>query len=198
MRCITTIGLLALLAAPTHAEHAVPGLRAGIAAAFGNFDGADVPDETLGSGFIDDNTVGFKAHAQYQFNDWFALEGAYHTTSDFEEQEPNELPAEELSLSFTGFSFQAVGYLPWRSEDVQGYVKVGYFDFDDELSTATATTSTSAERGLAAGGGMVIEISERIGVRGDFDWFDMDVGDLWSINLGFEYYFGGTSDEKED
>lgn len=190
-RSMAMIGLVALASGPAQAEHAVPGLRAGLSAMFTNFEGDDVPDPNLGNKFIDDNAVGFKAHVQYQFNDWFALEGAYHKTGDLGNEEPNQFPPEKLELTFHGFSLQGIAYLPWpASEDLQPFVKAGYYDFDDELSDANVTTSSSSEKGLVAGAGMGIEISERFGVRGEFEWFDAEVGDLWSVNIGFEYGFG--------
>jgi len=40
--------------------------------------------------------------------------------------------------------------------------------------------------------GAIWSVSDRFGFRADFDWFNADVGDLWTINLGVEYYFGGS------
>ena len=36
-----------------------------------------------------------------------------------------------------------------------------------------------------------MEISENLAIRADVDWFDADVGDLFSVNLGIQYRFGG-------
>ncbi len=33
-------------------------------------------------------------------------------------------------------------------------------------------------------------MSEQFAVRAEGDWFDIDDGDLWAINLGIEYLFG--------
>jgi len=45
---------------------------------------------------------------------------------------------------------------------------------------------------VMAGFGANVDVADRFGLRVDFDWFDVDVGDVWSINMGFEFFFGGS------
>ncbi|MEZ5563651.1 MAG: outer membrane beta-barrel protein [Gammaproteobacteria bacterium] len=191
MKRVAVLGLLGLVSWSAHADMNAPGWRAGIAASFANFKGDDVPAPELGDGFIDDNSVGFKAYAQYKINDWFGLEGAYHNTGEFEDKSKSlDLPG-KLNLSFSGFSAQGLLYVPSPSEDVQLYVKAGFYDFDDELDQNSSTISSSSESGLVGGAGAVIEFSENLGIRADVDWFDAEVGNLFSVNLGIQYRFGG-------
>ncbi|MCK6370458.1 MAG: OmpA family protein [Gammaproteobacteria bacterium] len=95
-----------------------------------------------------------------------------------------------LELSFDGFSGAVLGYVPVPNEEIRVYGKVGLYDFDDELGRNGRVTSSSSEDGIMAGFGAVIDIAENFGIRADFDWFDAEVGDLWSVNLGLEYAFG--------
>jgi opacity protein-like surface antigen len=191
MKRTVLVGLLALAGATAAAAaEPVAGWRGGLAAAFGSFDGNDVPGSELGDGFVDDNTVGFKAHVQYRFNERFAVEGAFHHTNDFKERVRGSFPPDRLELAFDGFSLQGVVFMPLGAEGLQGFVKAGYFDFDVDLSDASGAASSSLEQGVAASGGVLFEITERIGVRGEYEWYDIDVGDLWSVNLGVEYRFG--------
>jgi opacity protein-like surface antigen len=185
------LGLLGLFSLSAHADLNAPGWRVGIAASFANFSGDDVPAPDLGNKFIDDNATGFKAYAQYKINDWVGIEGAYHNTGEFEDKSKSPMPAGELKLSFSGFSAQGLLYVPSPSEDVQLYVKAGFYDFDDDLDFNGSTISSSSESGLVAGAGVAMEISENLGIRADVDWFDADVGDLFSVNLGIQYRFGG-------
>ena len=189
MKRTALAGLLALATWSAQAAHDIPGVRAGIEGSFSHFNGNDVPDDTLDSGFIDDNSIGFKLFGQYQFNKWFGIEGAYHNISDFEQQSPNDNPPEKLKLNFNGFSAQGVVYIPLLSDDIEGFIKAGYYDFDDELSLNSGTTSSSSESGLVAGAGVGFDISEHLGIRAEFEWFDANVGDLSSVGLGFVYYF---------
>jgi uncharacterized protein with beta-barrel porin domain len=186
-------GLLALVGASAQAAE---GIRAGVAASYGNFQGKALPDQSLEDKFIDDNSVGFKFYAQYQFNDWFGVEGAYHHTGEFKDESPNEVPPQSLKLSLDGFSIQGLLFAPLSTEDIHVYGKAGYFNFDDELSVATATSSTSAEGGLVLGAGVVLDISDHLGVRAEYEWFDIDVGDLWTMNLGVQYAFGDSKSAK--
>ncbi len=190
MKRTALLGLLALVSWSAHADLNEPGLRIGVATSFGIFRGDNVPDAALDSKFIDDNSVGFKVYAQYKLNDWIGFEGAYHSPGEFEDTSKSPLLPGKLGLSFTGFSAQGLLYVPMPSEDIQAYVKAGYYDFDDELSLDGSSISSSSETGLVAGAGALIEISERLAIRADFDWFDARVGSLRLVNLGVQYSFG--------
>ncbi len=184
MQRMVIAGLLALASTPVLAAHEPPDWRIGIAAIFPDFQD-DVADADY-----EDSSVGVKFYAQYQFNDWFGLEGAWHDTGELEDLSP--AAGSELGLSFDGFSLQGLAYLPWKTEDLQAYLKAGYFDFDDELTVGGDVVSSGSESGVVAGAGAIWSVSDRFGFRADFDWFNADVGDLWTINLGVEYYFGGS------
>ncbi|MEQ1803688.1 MAG: porin family protein [Gammaproteobacteria bacterium] len=185
------VGLLALASWSAQAAQDIPGMSVGLEGTFSSFSGNDVPDPTLDAKFIDDNAVGFKLLGQYRFNEWFGIEGAYHNISDFEDESPNDFPPDSLKLNFSGFSAQGLGFIPLPYEEVQLFVKAGYYDFDDELSVNSGTTSSSSESGLVAGAGVGIAISDHVGIRAEYEWFDADVGDLSSVSLGFAWYFGG-------
>lgn len=189
MKRTVLVGMLALASVSAQAAHDVPGWRIGAAASFSQFEFDD------DAGDSKDSAVGAKVSVQYQFNSLFGIEGAYHNTGEFSEDivtATDALPAGQYDLRFDGFSVSGVGYFPTSSEELRFYGKVGFFDFDDELALDGFVTSRGSESGLTAGAGAMIEISERFGLRADLDWFDAEVGDLWSANLGIEYFFGGS------
>lgn len=187
MKLTAIVGLLALVSWSAQSAE-VPGWRVGAALSYGSFKGKSDPNAGLDNKFIEDDAVGGKLYGQYQFNSWLGVEGAYHDTAQFEENTDSG----KLKLSFQGFSLQGLIYVPVPSEEIQAYLKAGYFDFNDDLSLNDVTHATSSETGLVVGGGAIIQIADRVGVRLDYDWFNADVGDLWAFNLGVEYYFGGT------
>lgn len=197
MKRTAMLGLLALLSLSARAEIDEPVFRVGVAASFGSFEGTDVPDPLLGDKFIDDNAVGVKIHAQYQFNDWFGVEGAYHNTSEFEDTSSSENLPGDLSLTFTGFSGQGLFFLPIPTEEVQAYLKAGYYDFDSELGLDGSTTSSGSETGLVFGAGALLDIGDNLAIRADLDVFDANAGDLLTVNLGVQYSFGGAKDGGE-
>jgi hypothetical protein len=185
-------GVLALASWTAQADQGVPGWRVGVAASFADFQWDNGPVDV-----IDDSSVGAKLYTQYQLSSWLGVEGAYHNTGEFSDDvvtsnDPNTPPG-AYDLSFNGFSVAAIGYLPLGlpEDEIQFYAKAGYYDFDDKLSLEGAVTSNGSENGLMAGAGATIAMTERFGLRVDLDWFDAEVGDLWSANLGLEYFFGG-------
>lgn len=190
MKSTAMAGLLALASFAAVAQD-VPGWRIGGAASFTDFQGDDSITPSLGQGFIDDNSVGLKVYAQYQFNRWFGLEGAYHDLGTFKDLSLNNSAPGDLKLKFDGFSIDGLLFLPFASEEIQPYLKAGYFNFDDELSLNGAVTSSASETGLTAGAGVRVPLATQFAMRADLDWFDTDVGDLWSLNIGLEYSFGG-------
>lgn len=190
MKRTAVLGLLVVMSWAAQAEQFDAGLRVGLAASFGQFKGDDVPAPELPDRFIDDESVGFKLYSQYKFNDWFGIEGAYHYTNDFEDKSKSpDLPG-KLKITFSGYSIQGLLYAPTSIEDFQAYLKAGWYDFDVDLDVNGLDGGSSSERGLVAGAGAIIRFSDKLGLRADFDWFDADVGDLYSVNIGVEYYFG--------
>ncbi|MBM4195869.1 MAG: porin family protein [Gammaproteobacteria bacterium] len=194
MKRTATLGLLALTAIGAQAAQDPPGWRVGAAAAFTDFDYSQGDVDG-----IDDSAVGAKVFAQYQFNSWLGIEGAFHNTADFKETLPNELapdlPAGDYKLGFDGFSASAVFFLPEISEDIGFFLKGGFFDFDAQLNYvdnfSNSGASTNSYDGLMLGGGAVIDIDERFSIRAELEWFDIDFGDLYAANIGLHYAFGG-------
>ncbi len=191
MKRMAVLGLLALVSWAAQADDAVPGWRAGVAASFGQFSGSDVPAAELGNKFISDNTIGYKAYGQYRFNQWFGLEGAYHFSGNYEDRSSSDAfaPPGKLELSFSGFSGQALLYIPTTFDDFDAYVKAGIYDFSDELVVNGSTNSNSSERGLVGGAGVIFRLSELLGFRLEYERFDASVGDLSAVNLGVEFSF---------
>jgi hypothetical protein len=194
MKRTAMLGLLALVSLSAQADVNEPGFRVGVAASFGSFQGDDVADPSLGNKFIDDNAVGIKLYGQYQFNNWFGIEGAYHNSNEFEDTSSSESLPGKLSLTFTGFSAQGLLFAPLPSEDLHAYVKAGYYDFDDELGLDGSNISTGSETGLVFGAGALIDIGDNLAIRADLDVFEANAGDLLAVNLGFQYSFGGSKD----
>ena len=193
MKRMAVLGMLALVSWSAQADDGDQGWRAGAAVSFGQFTGKDVHAPELGNKFIEDNAVGYKVYGQYQFNDWFGLEGAYHYTSNFEDKSPSEHSSltGKLQLSFSGFSAQGLLYVPTTIEDFKAYVKAGMYVFNDQLAVNGTTNSNSSERGLVGGAGVIFHITDNLGIRAEYERFKADVGDLSAVNLGVEYSFGG-------
>lgn len=155
--------------------------RAGIGAAFGDFEGND--------GVIDDSQVGFSLFAGYQFNKWLGIEGGYMNTGDFKGN-LDTAGQDDIEISFKGFQMAGVIYIPIGAEDISLFGKGGYYDFDTDLSQDGNITNTGHQDGAFGGGGAVINIAEDFGIRAEFDIYDIDDSDFWTAVIGFEYQFG--------
>ena len=44
--------------------------------------------------------------------------------------------------------------------------------------------------GATVGAGIRWGTSETFAVRGEFEWYDTDLDTLWSVGVGFQYFFG--------
>jgi hypothetical protein len=155
--------------------------RLGAGVAFSDYDG-----DTTG---VDDSTVGFKMSAQYEFNKWFGIEGAYLNTSDFESNQSAGQSGGDSKVSYRGFTIAGVGYLPLDLEDIDLYGLIGFFDFDTDLSSDSIIQSSGHTDGAYIAGGATLSIAENFGIRAQFDWYDTDDADLWTVYTGLEYRF---------
>ncbi len=193
MKRTAMLGLLAVVSFAAQAAQDPPGWRIGGQASFTQFEFTEG-----GIDDIDDSSVGAKVFGQYQFNNWLAVEGAYHNTGDFKETLPNSpgpnFPAGSYTIGFDGLSANAVIFFPRISDDISFALKAGFFDFDADLRVVEANSSSNDNRsydGLTVGGAAAIHISDNFGLRADLEWFDIDFGDLYAVNIGLYYAFGG-------
>lgn len=172
---------LLLLAGTAHAD-GEPGWLAGLAASFGS---VDTFDDT-----IDDSSLGAKLTGQYRFNGWFGVEGAFVTTGDFGENTAPLTGSGFAEVAASGFSFSGILYIPIPLPDAEIYTRAGFFDFDVDATLDDALVANGSEDGLNLGAGLVINISERFGIRAEFDWYDTESFDYWAANIGGIYRFG--------
>ncbi|MEQ1803662.1 MAG: OmpA family protein [Gammaproteobacteria bacterium] len=180
-RCLTAI-VLGLAATSALAAEDETFWNAGIAAVFGEY---KFDDNNL-----DDSSAGFKLFGGYRFNQLFGVEGAYHNFGDFEEDLDPPNPGGDAKAELDGFSVAGMLFAPLASEDLELYAKGGYYFFDQEVVVDNAVVGNNSPSGLLLGAGSRFSISDQFAIRAEADWFDIDDGDLWSLNLGFEYLFG--------
>jgi len=189
-RCLTSLllGLAATAATSTAlAADEKTGWNAGIGAVFGDY---QFDDNNL-----DDSSTGFKLFTGYRFNKLFGVEGAYHNFGDFEEDLDPPNPGGEAQAELDGFSLSGLIYAPLESEDLELYGKLGYYTFDQEVVVSDAggnetVAGSNSPSGLVLGAGSRFFVSEQFAVRAEADWFGIDDGELWALNVGFEYLFG--------
>ncbi len=176
------LGTSSLLALPAVAGPGEPGWQIGGAAVFGQY---DVDDPSF-----DDSSMGFKLFSQYRFNALFGVEAAWLSTGDFEADITPGEAGGDLEASSRGFSLNLVGYLPWSPGDVDLFGKAGFYTFDQDVTLDGINQPQEKADGFTAGLGAQIAVTDDFALRIEGDWFSLDGGDLWTINLGIAYYFG--------
>lgn len=186
-RVLAPIALCAALAFPAHggAADAAPadtGWSAGAAALFGDYQ--------LDDGSLDDSSVGIKLFGQYRFNGFLAIEGTFLNTGGFDEDTNPASPGGEATVSARGFSLDVLGFAPLPAENIQVFGKAGFFSIDQDLEFDGADAGSRGADGLTLGLGADFAVADRIAVRLDADWYDMDGADFWTVGLGASYQFG--------
>lgn len=171
---------LAATAAPAADDDGV--WNAGLAASFAHY-GFD--DSNL-----EDDSAGFKLFTGYRINEWLGVEGAYHNFGDFEEDLNLSSPGGKGTADIDGFSGSALVYAPLNNENFEVYGKAGYYFFDQEAVVDDVVVASNSPSGILLGAGGRLFVSEQFAVRAEADWFDIDDGSLWALNVGVEYRFG--------
>ena len=128
---------------------------------------------------------GYKLFGRYMFNSGFGIEGNY---IDFGKPDDNilgqiaRIDAEawtlygvgSLGLSDTFDLFAKAGVVSWEADSLIDGVRVGVDDGED----------------LALGIGSKLNFSESLGLRTEFEWFDIDDADaVWMASVGLEFRF---------
>ena len=188
--------LVAFAAGAQEKDKDHPTFRVGIAAAFSDYSGSSSFD-------VDDDGVGLQLYAQGQVNRYFAIEGGYYASPDFQTDLAPNTPRQDCEkfnfcdaeLELNGFSLSAVGYLPLSGDnyDIDLYAKVGGYDFDidftETIQGVRVPGSLGHSTGFTVGGGAIIDVGAQFGVRVGFDFYDIDNADLWTLAMGLEYQF---------
>ena len=182
MKSFLTAIVLGLVGTAALAADDKTGWNAGIAASFGQY--------TFDTKQLDDSSVGVKLFGGYRFNKWLGLEGAYYNFGDFSTDLDPPNPGGDATASIDGFSGSAVIYAPLDSQDLEAYGKLGYYFFDQQVVVDGAVAGSNKPEGITLGAGARFFVSDQFAVRAEGDWFNIKDGDLWAINLGFEYLFG--------
>jgi opacity protein-like surface antigen len=181
MKKTAIAALLLLIACSASAADDAAEWRIGASVAYSEYKRDD--------GLVNDGSAGFEFFAQYRFNSWLGLEGGFYVSPDFQGDADPIAAGGETETSFQGVTLNAIGYLPLPADDIDFYLKAGYFNFSTNLQVDGVTTDTGTDDGLALGGGISVAATDRIGLRLEFDWYDVSGADLYTVDIGLEYRF---------
>ena len=142
-----------------------------------------IEDEDQGISF-EDTPLGWRLLAGYDFSENFGIEGSYINSGKAED----DVLGENVEVELSAFTLAVVGLLP-ISDSAQLFGKVGFYSGEQEV-TVQGFTLDEDEDGAIVGAGVRWGSSEAFTIRGEFEWYDTDLDTLWSVGVGFHYYFG--------
>lgn len=149
--------------------------------------------------FIDDSASLFRVVGGFRFNENFGLEGSWGETGDLGESFSEVVPPfGTVTLDVNGdyevLTVRALGFIPFDKVSLLG--GVGYYDAEASVS-ATASLGgsppvTVSDSGSESGATLVagFELNlQRIDIRGELEWFDLDDADASDFTVGVIFHF---------
>lgn len=147
----------------------------------------NIESTVLGSEF-QNRPVGFRLNAGYAFSEFFALEGSYMDSGEADDA----VSGQDVTLETTGYIMSLVFQTNLTTPSL--FTKVGYYNGEVEGSTLGLSLDND-EDGFAAGVGFRHQLQYdmtpvQIAIRGDVDWIESELDNLWSVGIGLELSFG--------
>ncbi len=142
---------------------------------------------SLGSIEVDQfqaDQLGYKLSVGWRVMDYFAVEGSWQDWGTFQD----EVNAVNISADVDGYTVEALGILPTDGE-VEFFAKIGYFDLDADVTSAGLSDD---ENGVMLGFGIMGRPAERLSVRFEGNWYDLE-DTVVSFSLGVYWNFGGDN-----
>lgn len=149
----------------------------------GFYAGAGIGQSFVDERGYDDEDTAFSVFGGYQFNRYFAVEGAY---TDFGKIEPEGLGR---NLEADALSVSAVGIVPF-TDKFSGYAKAGFsrWNLDTELPAVTGTSDDSGTD-PTYGLGVQYRFNDRVALRGEYNRFEVEDIDVDVAQLQVRYSF---------
>lgn len=171
---------IAVFACTASAQDSPIGLQIGASAMTTHLD----RDDKL----VDNSEIGFKLFMQYRFNSWLGLEGSLYNSGELSSN-ATSAGNNDVELVYKGYTMQGIGYIPLPIEQLEFFLKAGYYQFDVDLTIDGASNGNGDDSGAMIGTGLSLKITDQFHFRTEFDWYDASDASLWSAGLGAEYHF---------
>ena len=130
----------------------------------------------------DASATGYKVIAGWRFLDWLAVEGNY---VDFGSGD-DRVAGTKIETEADGFSLSAVGFLPVGPVDL--FARVGAVDWSADLSSPGFGSGSDDGTDLTYGIGAQFRVWS-LGIRAEYEMFDISDADLDMISLGVTWTF---------
>jgi OOP family OmpA-OmpF porin len=166
-----------------------------------DFEGSDFDAEllaTLGlpsSTSTDDTDTGWKAFAGYRIMKYLAVEGAYTDFGEFTANSTLALGTVNTTIEADAWTVSALGILP-LGDQFSLFARLGVNFWNADISAVgTGSGGVATESGSEDGTDMVYGVgaaysfNQNLSVRGEWERYDFDDGDvdLWSAGLSWNF-----------
>jgi opacity protein-like surface antigen len=172
--------------------------RPGSAQDFGPFVGGsvgttryDICDQLFAAGAssCDDQSTGFKVFGGYAFNRYLAVEGGY---VDFGKMYAYSTgPGVTTDVLVNAYYLSGMAAIPLAGR-ASLFAKIGGQFWEGEINGATPTASAQATdngTGLMYGAGASFDMSGNVGLRGEWERYDVDGNDVDMVSVGIVLMF---------
>ena len=144
----------------------------------------NIEDSEAGFSF-DAADTGYKLFGKYMFNNGFGIEGGY---IDFGQPDDDFL-GQVATIDAEAWSLYGVGALG-LTDNFDLFAKAGVVSWEADSLLNGVRIDTDDGEDLALGIGARFGSESGLGLRAEFDWFDIDGADaVWMASIGLEFSF---------
>ena len=144
---------------------------------------------------LEDTALAYRILGGYRFNDHFALEGGWGKTESLAESFTDFIPpfgniTLNIGAEWEILTVRALAFAPFGKFSLMG--GLGYYDADVEVTASAFGVSgsdTASQDGATLVGGFEFNL-ERIDIRTELEWFDVDESsEAWDVSIGVLFHF---------
>ena len=145
--------------------------------------GAAIGSTSYSEDGFDETDDGFKLNAGIRINENFAIEGNY---IDFGRPE-GPFYGIDSSVRVDGFGLSALGIMP-ISDEFELFGKVGLFGWNADIKVGPFS-STDDGTDVIYGFGAAYRLSDQLSLRAEWEFVDLEGGDLDMLSIGAQLDF---------
>ncbi len=159
---------------------------------------------TSGTASVDEEDLGYKVFAGYEFNKFIAVEGFYFDAGEAtitansgdvvaDGNTSLVIPVDDFKASIEGQSFGLIGVIGYPVHQYfYPYAKLGFHKWDTEIAVSAPGVVVSVEddgTDMVFGVGFRMDVTDSVSVRGEFERYDYDGEDVDFLSAGLMYRF---------
>lgn len=173
---VASVVVAGMLAGTAHAD---PGFSVGASAGQSKIKSSDSEFS------FDGKDLAWKGFGTYMFNNGIGIEGGY---VDFGKPDATVMDT-NLAIDARGWNFYLVGNLP-LSDSFDLFAKAGGIRWDADSFIDGVDVGGDSGNDLALGAGARWNITDSLGLRTEFDWYDVsDADEVWMVSVGLQFNF---------